>query len=82
MKNLWLFNEKRIAILQELLGCDAATGCDLREYLRIKKTLLSYHLSVLREKGIVEESKKGRDKYYRIRKEKLPFVKKVVSMVE
>jgi DNA-binding transcriptional ArsR family regulator len=82
MKNLWLFNEKRLAILRELLGCDATGGCDLRECLHIKKTLLSYHLAVLRQKGIVEESKQGRDKYYRIAQGKTAFVKKVIAVVE
>ncbi len=81
MNNLWIFDEKRIAILQKLLGCDAAPGCDLRECLKIKKTLLSYHLAVLRDKGIVEEERKGRDKYYKIRRDKIPWVKKVVSVV-
>ena len=81
MKNLWIFDEKRIAILQKLLGCDVTAGCDLRECLRMKKALLSYHLSVLKERGIIEEWKEGRDKYYRIRKAKIPFVKKIVSVV-
>ncbi len=82
MKNLWLFNEKRIAILRELVSCDATPGCDLRACLKIKKTLLSYHLSVLRERGIVEESKEGRSKYYRISRGKLPFIRKVIAVVE
>ncbi len=81
MEHLWLFNEKRIAILKELLGCDATPGCDLRKCLKIKKTLLSYHLSVLRERGIIEESKEGRSKYYRISRGQIPFIKKVVSVV-
>ncbi len=82
MKNLWLFNEKRLAILRELLGCEAAGGCDLRDCLKIKKTLLSYHLAVLRDRGIVEESKRGRDKYYRIARGKTPFVRKVIAVIE
>ena len=82
MKNLWLFNEKRITILKELIGCDATAGCDLRKCLKIKKTLLSYHLSVLRDRGFIEESKEGRSKYYRISRRKLPFIRKVVSVVE
>ncbi len=81
MTNLWLFDEKRIAILEKLLGCDAATGCDLRKCLTIKKTLLSYHLGVLRERGIIEETKRGRDKYYKICRRQIPFIKKVVSVV-
>ncbi|MDE2019208.1 MAG: winged helix-turn-helix transcriptional regulator [Patescibacteria group bacterium] len=82
MKNLWLFDEKRIAILKKLLRCKgAAPGCDLRDCLKVKKTLLSYHLGVLRNKGIVEETKRGRDKFYRIRRGKVPLARKVVSVV-
>lgn len=82
MKNLWLFDEKRIAILRKLLQCkDAAPGCDLRDCLNVKKTLLSYHLGVLRNKGFIEETKRGRDKFYRIRRHKIPFVKKIIAVV-
>lgn len=79
MKNLWMFEKKRISILQKLLDCDAAAGCDLRKRLNIKKTLLSYHLGVLRGKGIIEETKQGRDKYYKIKKGRSTLIKKVVS---
>lgn len=82
MKNLWLFDEKRISILQELLRCDSARGCDMREFLKIKKALLSHHLGLLREKGLIAEEKIGREKYYHIPKEKRSFVKKVVALVE
>lgn len=82
MKNLWIFDEKRLAILRELLRCDAARGCDIKECLDIKKSLLSHHLGVLRDKGIVEERREGREKYYRIRRGRRPFVKKVMALVE
>lgn len=82
MKNLWLFDEKRIAILKKLLQCDMAQGCDLKECVRAKKTLLSYHLGLLREGGIIEEERRGRDKCYRIAPRKRSFVKKVVALVE
>jgi DNA-binding transcriptional ArsR family regulator len=79
MKNLWLFDERRLMILKKLLGCDAAAGCDLRKCLNVKKTLLSYHLGVLRERGIIDEEKRGREKLYRIKRQRIPFVKKIVS---
>jgi DNA-binding transcriptional ArsR family regulator len=82
MKNLWLFDEKRIAILEKLLQCDAARGCDIRNLLKMKKALMSHHLSLLREKGLVLEEKIGREKYYRIPREKKSFVKKVITLVE
>ncbi len=82
MKNLWIFNEGRIAILCKLLGCSSSRGCDLRECLEMKKPLLSHHLGILRDNGIIEEWKEGREKYYRIRPGKRAFVRDVVRLVK
>ncbi len=82
MKNLWIFNKGRLAILLKLLGCDSARGCDLRECLKMKKPLLSHHIGILRKKGLIEEKKEGREKYYRISPRKRNFVKNVVKIIE
>jgi len=81
MKNLWMFNEGRIAILCKLMGCEAARGCDLKECLKMKRPILSHHLGMLRDKGIIEEKKEGREKYYRIRPEKRVFVRSLIKIV-
>ena len=82
MKNLWIFNETRIAILRRLIGCRSAGGCDLRECLKMKKPVISHHLGMLRDGGIIEEYKKGRDKYYRIKPKKRSLVKTIIKIVE
>ncbi len=81
MKNLWLFQEGRIAILCRLAGCDTARGCDLTACLKMKRPLLSHHLAALRDRGIIEERREGREKYYRIRPEKKDFVTQVIRVV-
>ncbi len=81
MHNLWLFKEKRLVILRELLRCDSSRGCDLGRRLKVEKNLLSYHLAVLREKGIIEEAKEGREKHYRIKRTKMPLVRSVLKVV-
>lgn len=81
MKNLWIFDRNRIQILESLADCRAMGGCDLKERLRMNKTLLSYHLGMLKRKGFVEEAKDGRAKLYRLKKDKLPYVKKVLAVV-
>lgn len=81
MRNLWLFNEKRLAILEKLLGCNTASCCDLKECLRIKKTLLSYHLGLLRDRRIIKEIRRGREKYYRIRRARLPLIRQIIKVV-
>lgn len=83
MKNLWLFDERRLAILRELLRCrgGSARGCDLKGCLKVRKTLLSYHMGLLRDRGIVEEAKRGREKCYRIKPGKVRFVRRAVAFV-
>jgi DNA-binding transcriptional ArsR family regulator len=64
---LTLFNESKLLILHALYRCpDHLCGCDLAEHLAMPKNLLSYHLSMLREGGFVEEAKCGRKKQYRL----------------
>jgi DNA-binding transcriptional ArsR family regulator len=82
LKNLWLCNEGRIAILCKLLGCDAKSGCDLRKCVKMKKPLLSHHLGMLRDRGVVEERREGREKYYRIMPKKRALVRSLVKIVK
>lgn len=82
MNNLWVFSEGRIAILCKLLGCEATRGCDLKECLKMKRPILSHHLAMLREGGIIEERKNGREKYYRIRPAKRTLVRNIIKVVK
>jgi|YelNatPaOPRAMG01_1025707.scaffolds.fasta_scaffold38041_1 DNA-binding transcriptional ArsR family regulator len=81
MKNLWLFNEGRIAILRKLFKCDSANGCELRKVLSMKKPLLSHHIKILREKGLIKEKKVGREKFYSINPQKRIFVKEIIKLI-
>lgn len=40
--------------------------CDMQEHILIAANLLSYHLRVLRELGLVQSTKKGRQVEYRL----------------
>ena len=82
MKNLWIFNEGRIAILCRLFGCEDARGCDLKKCLKMKRPILSHHLGMLRDGGIIEEQREGREKRYRIKPEKRTLVKNIVKVVK
>ncbi len=84
LENLWLFDENRLLILRELYVCDMSEnlcGCDLTQVLNIKKNLLSYHIKVLRDNGIIEEVKCGRRKEYVICKDKIELVSQALSIV-
>jgi ArsR family transcriptional regulator len=56
----------RLAILRELEN-GPACGCDLAPELGIAPNLLSYHLQVLRDAGLLERTRHGRRTEYRIR---------------
>jgi ArsR family transcriptional regulator len=56
----------RLAILSELQR-ETKCGCELAPKLGMTPNLLSYHLRILREAGLVESSRNGRRIEYRLR---------------
>jgi len=83
IKNLWLFEEKKLLILKSLYECSKKNklcGCDLVDGLSLKKNLLSYHIKVLKEKGYIQEMKAGRHCQYSLKKEKLSEIKRILSI--
>ena len=55
----------RLQVLDELTSGQRCV-CELQETIDIAPNLLSYHLRVLREAGLVETSKRGRWVDYRL----------------
>lgn len=55
----------RLRILARLSGGERCV-CDLLEQIDVAPNLLSYHLKVLREAGLVEASRRGRWVDYRL----------------
>ena len=82
MRNLWLFDKRRLTILSALSAKECSSGCDLRKKLKIGKNLLSYHLKILEERGFVRETKAGRQKEYRLSPERMVFVAKILKIVK
>jgi ArsR family transcriptional regulator len=60
-----LADNTRLKIV-EMLFQGAQNVSDLNAYLRIEPTLLSHHLRVLKEAGLVESERKGRFVSYRL----------------
>lgn len=73
-----LGEEKRLRILEVLRGGEHCV-CDLMEHLDAGQSLLSHHLRVLREAGLVADRKEGRWSYYRLVPEALAEVGAYVS---
>ena len=55
----------------ELLSCEELCVCHLAEQIGIPQPLVSHHLKVLREAGLVESEKHRQWTYYRLRREPL-----------
>ena len=80
-KNLEIFSEKRLLILQALFKCnDNICGCDLVDRLKMSKNLVSHHLKKLEQLDLLERERCGKRKKIKIKKKKLGFVKKVLKL--
>jgi len=81
--NLGIFNENKIIILHTLFQCsDYLCGCDLIARIEIPKNLLSYHIKSLRELGLIEETRCGQKKQYRITEDQREKVKSILTILE
>ena|SRR5437763_6969317 len=60
-----LADETRLAVVRQLLAGPKHVG-ELNEELGVEQSLLSHHLKVLREMGIVEAQRDGKAVLYRI----------------
>jgi len=65
-----LADEKRLRILDALREGEACV-CELQETLDLAQSLLSHHLRVLREAGLVRDRRDGRWMHYSVVREAL-----------
>lgn len=56
----------RLDILQ-VIGTGSACVCHLEAYLGYRQALISQHLMVLRQAGLVQTEREGRNIYYRLK---------------
>jgi len=67
----------RLQIL-DLLGDGKQCVCELRERIDIAPNLLSYHLKVLRDTGLVEATRRGRWVDYRLADAELDALRQAI----
>lgn len=60
-----LADETRLAVVQQLMDGPKHVG-DINEALHLEQSLLSHHLRVLRESGLVEAERDGKAVLYRL----------------
>lgn len=70
--------EKRLRIL-DLLRDGEQCVCDLTDAMEAGQSLLSHHLKVLREAGLVEDRRAGRWSYYRLVPEALAELESFIA---
>ena len=60
-----LADETRLAVVEQLLGGPKHVG-EINDSLRIEQSLLSHHLKVLREAGLVTSERDGKQVLYQL----------------
>lgn len=75
-----LADENRLRIVK-LLSAGSLCVCEIEKDLKLSQNLVSHHLSVLKEAGIVEDCRCGKNKYYSLNKKNLNvFTKKLTKL--
>lgn len=62
-----LSDEHRLLIIAMLANGEKCV-CEIYEFLRLPQNLVSYHLKILKDSGLVESRREGKRIYYRISK--------------
>jgi ArsR family transcriptional regulator len=60
-----LSNPERLIIINELRNCEMTVN-DLAQVAEVNQSIVSRHLSILRERGVVESRRQGTKVYYRL----------------
>jgi ArsR family transcriptional regulator, nickel/cobalt-responsive transcriptional repressor len=60
-----LADQTRLAVVEQLIDGPRHVG-EINDALRIEQSLLSHHLKVLREAGLVESQRHGKNVLYRL----------------
>ena|SRR2546423_2523770 len=68
-----LSEDTRVAILEFLSGRDRCVR-DLQDVIEVPQSTLSFHLKVLKQSGLVRETRHGRRKYFAIRGETMELM--------
>lgn len=79
-----LCDPNRISLLLRLAGCSrACTVTELNECCPIDLSVVSRHLGVLRDAGIVESEKRGKEVYYTVcAKELVATMRSIADVLE
>ena len=71
----------RLRIVQYIDACESACVTDIHAGLELEQSLVSQHLRVLRQAGLVEPSRTGKFVYYRLNYARLEEAARVAKEV-
>ncbi len=74
-----LAHPSRLEILEFLEDGAARSVGEILAYMKIEPTLLSHHLATMKNIGILQSTKEGRNKYYKLA---LPEVTDVLDCIQ
>lgn len=57
----------RIAIIELLMDSERLSVTDIYEKLHLEQAIASHHLGILKDKGILEADREGKNIYYRLK---------------
>lgn len=75
-----LADKNRLKILALLL-CEQSCVNGVCKFLNIRQNLVSHHLKVMKEAGIVKSQRSGREIYYSINPNKLFHLKQILDKI-
>jgi len=75
-----LADAKRLAIV-ELLTHGERCVCELTDVVGAKQPLLSFHLKILREAGVVKNRRRGKWMYYSLNYETISEIKALIGFI-
>jgi len=69
----------RIAILGYLEGGESLTVTEIHKKLKIEQSATSHHLGILKDKGVLQSQREGKNTYYSLKFETLGQIVKCVT---
>ncbi|MEW6457398.1 MAG: metalloregulator ArsR/SmtB family transcription factor [Acidobacteriota bacterium] len=74
-----LADEQRLRIINVLMDNELCV-CEIRGSLRISQPLISHHLSILRNAGVLSTKKRGQWVYYFVDKKNIKKIQKLILL--
>jgi len=76
-----LGDETRLAIVQILVGRELCV-CDILDAFDMSQPAISHHLKILRQAGVVQDTREGKWIYYRLNPSALKLISTLLAVIQ